>query len=74
MATHNAIFKIGGVPTKSIISQLLLSLDCYTWYQIKAKAMAFYQMVRHANYLICIFMNINENVGKYGKIVKETRK
>ena len=70
MATHNAIFMIGGVPTKSIISQLLFSLDSYTWYQIKAYALAFNQMVRHTNYLICIFMNINENVEKYVKIVK----
>ena len=70
MATHNAIFMIGGVPTKSIISQLLFSLDSYTWYQIKAYALAFYQIVRHTNYLIRIFTNINENVEKYGKIVK----
>ena len=36
MATHNAILKNGGVTTKSFISQLLLSLDYKTWYQIKA--------------------------------------
>ena len=36
MATHSAILKNGGVTTKSIISQLLLSLDYKTWYQIKA--------------------------------------
>ena len=70
MATHNAIFMIGGVSTKSIISQLLFSLDCYTWYQIKAYELAFQQMVRHANYLylICIFMNINEMLKNMGKL------
>ena len=34
IATHNAILKNGGVTTKSFISQLLLSLDYKTWYQI----------------------------------------
>ena len=34
MATNNAILKIGGVTTKSFISQLLLSLYYKTWYQI----------------------------------------
>ena len=69
IATHNAILKNGGVTTKSIISQLLLSLDYKTWYQIKALAYAFYYMVSYTNYLIYIFMNINENVKKWGKIV-----
>ena len=36
MGTHNAILKNGGVTTKSFISQLLLSPDYKTWYQIKA--------------------------------------
>ena len=36
MATRNAILKNGGIPTRSIISQLLLILDNKTWYQIKA--------------------------------------
>ena len=38
MATNNAILKIGGVTTKSFISQLLLSLDYKTLYQIQALA------------------------------------
>ena len=37
-ATNNAILKNGGVTTKSFISQLLLSLDYKTWYQIQALA------------------------------------
>ena len=35
MVTHNAIFKNGGVATKSFISHLLVSLDYKTWYQKK---------------------------------------
>ena len=38
MATNNVILKYGGVTTKSFISQLLLSLDHKTWYQIQALA------------------------------------
>ena len=64
MAANNAILKNGGVTTKSFISQSLLSLDYKTWYQIQAMAYTFYHMVRYTNYLICIFMNINENVKK----------
>ena len=36
MATHNAILKNGGVTRKSFESQLLLSINYKTWYQIKA--------------------------------------
>ena len=36
MATHYAILKNGGVPTKSTICQLLLNLKYKIWYQIKA--------------------------------------
>ena len=72
MATHNAIFKNGGVTTKSFISQLLLSLDYKTY--IKPWRGPFYHMVRYTNYLICIFMNINENVKKKKKIVTNIHK
>ena len=34
------------------------------WYQIEAKINPFHLMVTFANYLICIFMNINENIKK----------
>ena len=33
MATHNVTLKSRGVPTKSIISQLLHILDYETWHQ-----------------------------------------
>ena len=35
-----------GVPTKSIISKLLVNRDYKTWYQIKSQAQAFYLLVR----------------------------
>ena len=37
MATPNSIFLNGGVPTKTTISPLLLSIDYLPWYQIKVK-------------------------------------
>ena len=69
MANRNAILKNGGLPTKSIISQLLLTIDYLTWYQIELyqKTHAFPPMIRDTNYLICIFMNINENLKNKGK-------
>ena len=69
MATHNGILMNGNVPTKSIISQLFLSVDYSTWYQIQAYTYDFHRMVRYENYRICIFMNINETVRNVGKIV-----
>ena len=41
MATHNVILKNGGVTRKSFISQLLLSLNYKTWYQIKLRRRPF---------------------------------
>ena len=62
MATRYMILKTGGRPTKSLVSRVLLLLEHKTWYQIKAKTQTFHPMVRYVNYLICIFMNINENL------------
>ena len=64
MATRYMILKTGGVATKSIVSRLLLFLEHTPWYQIEAKTYTFLPMVRYINYLICIFMNINENLKK----------
>ena len=74
MAICNAILNNGGIPTKSIISQLILTIDYETWYQIKEQIHAFYLMVSDANYLICIFMNTNENFKNEGKILKNINK
>ena len=59
MATHYETLK--GVRTKILKSQLQLILEYLTWYHINSSAYQFYLMVGYANYLICIFININEN-------------
>ena len=55
-----------GIPIESIVSRVLhvVFLEHKTWYQIKTKTHDFLPMVRYLNYLICIFMNINENLKK----------
>ena len=60
----------GGVPTTLPMCQLRPILDCQTWYQIKAQTKSFYLIVQYANYLICIFMNINETWEIIKKIVE----
>ena len=62
MATRRMILKTGGSPTKPIVFSVLLFLDYKTWYQIEAKTKTLLPMVRYVNYIICIFMNINENL------------
>ena len=55
MATQSE-FENEGMPTKVLISKLLLILDYQTKYQIKA----YYSLVAYANNLMCIFINIYE--------------
>ena len=64
MVTRYMIIKTEGRPTKSIVSSVLLFLEHKTWSQIKAKTKTFLPMVRYVNYLISIFININENLKK----------
>ena len=54
----------GVIPTKLLISQMLVALNCQTWFEIDDKTQSFYQ---HANDLILMLMNINENIRKYRK-------
>ena len=54
----------GGRPTNSIISRVLLIPEHQNWCQIKAYTHVFLLVVRFVNHLICIFMNINENLQK----------
>ena len=54
--------KSRGVPRKIFICQLVIALERQTWYQTKAKTPTFYLLIRYANYLVVIFMNINENI------------
>lgn len=56
MATKNVLLKNVYVSRKAMVSQLLLTLDKWGWYQIKVKTHAFYPLSRYkTNYLICIF-------------------
>ena len=52
----------GGVLTKVLISQLLITQEYQTWYQINAKTYPFYSVARCINYLIPVLMNINGNI------------
>ena len=54
--------KSRGVPRKFLIFQLVIASESQTWYQTEAKIPTFYLLIRYANYLIVIFMNINENI------------
>ena len=68
MATHIAILTdVGDVHTNS---KLILII----YYHIEGKTCAFHLIAGAANYLICIFMNINENLNNKGKIVKKHHK
>ena len=52
----------GGVLTKVLISQLLITREYQTWYQINAKTNPFYSVAGCIHYLIPVFMNINGNI------------
>ena len=54
--------KSRGVPRKILIFKLVNALENQTWYQTNAKILTFYLSIRYANYLIIIFMNINESI------------
>ena len=54
--------KSRGVPRKFLIFQLVIALESRTWYQTEAKIPTFNLLIKYANYLIVIFMNINENI------------
>ena len=50
--------KSRSVPRKCLIFQLVIALESQTWYQTNAKIPTFYLVIRYANYLIIIFINI----------------
>ena len=52
----------GGVLKKVLISQLLITQEYQTWYQINAKTHPFYVVAGCRNYLIPVLMNINWNI------------
>ena len=52
----------GGVLTKVIISQLVITQEYQTWYQINAKRHPFYSVAGCIDYLIPVLMNLNGNI------------
>ena len=52
----------GGLLAKLILAQLLIALVYQTRYQMNAMRQGFYSMVKNADYLIYIIMNINGNI------------
>ena len=52
----------GGLLTKVLISQLLITQEYWTWYQSTAKTHPFYSVVGCINYLIPVLMNIHGNI------------
>ena len=59
-----------GVHTKVLISQLLITQEYQTWYQINAKTHPFYSVAGCINYLIPVLMNINANIRNESKIAE----
>ena len=51
-----------GIDLKFLIFQFVIALENQTWHQTDAKIQTFYLLMRYANYLVIIFMNINENI------------
>ena len=70
MAIPYMILGNGGTPTKSILSRAHLSSNTKIFVKFKAWTYAFLSVVRYVNHIICIFMNINKNIKKRVKIIK----
>ena len=50
--------KLMGYTIKIFISQLLVALNCQTWFKIDATTQFLYPVVKYINYLILLFMNV----------------
>ena len=50
-----------------------MRLDYKSWYQIKVETLPFNQIIKYANYLILIFMNIYVNIRNKTKLVEILR-
>ena len=61
-----------GVLTKLLLLHLLIIVVNQTLYQMNAMRQAFYSVV-YADYLICMFMNINGNTRSERKITEKLR-
>ena len=63
MATPNAILEWGCAFKSAHISAATYP-RLLTWYQIKPQTSALHPFVAYANYLLCTFINIYENIKK----------
>ena len=52
---------------------LFIIPDYESWYQIKVETLQNDQLNRYTNYLICILMNINENIPNERKLAEKLR-
>ena len=53
--------------------KLLTFLDYQTSYQIKVEKLHFNPIIWYTNYLICIFMNIKENIRNKRKVLENLK-
>ena len=60
----------GVILIKLLISQLLVSLNCQTWFKIDAKTKFLYTVVQYTNDLILLFMNVIWNIRNNRKMQK----
>ena len=54
--------KLRGYTYKITRSQLLVALNCQTWFKIDAKTQFLYPVVQYTNDLILLFMNVIWNI------------
>ena len=60
--------KSRGIPSKFLVSHLLVSLSYRTWFRSDAKTHSIYPFVKSESNLILIFMIIKENIRYHRKI------
>ena len=65
--------QIRRVRTKLPKCQLLTIINYQTCYQIKVETLHFNPIVLYTNYLICIFININENIRNKRKMLENLK-
>ena len=58
---------------KLLISQLLVALNCQTWFKIDAKTQFVYPVVQYTNDLILLFMNVIWNIRNNRKNAEKLR-
>ena len=59
------------IPTKLLISQLLIALEYQMWHQMYAETQSFYSVVRYANNCTSILIYNNENIRNNRKVAEK---